>query len=218
MDACSRYEQHLGGLAPRDPRGLPGDLSRGGGGVPQRRASDPPGLARIPIGSSRDAPPGDVDLGDVRGQAHAQAARWRSRPLGGHHLLLIGPPGTGRRLLARRLPTILPSLTLGEAIEASRVWSVAGLSAAGGARDPSAVPGAPSHACRPAGLVGGGRLPHPGEVSLAHLGVLFLDELPEFGPYVLDTLRQPLEDGSVTHRAGRRVRCGCRRRCSWSGR
>jgi magnesium chelatase family protein len=142
------------------------------------------------------APPDDIDLGDVRGQAHAKRAL-EIAAAGGHHVALIGPPGTGKTLLARRLPTILPPLTLAEAIEVSRVWSVAGLLPAEGlvTRRPFR---APHHTVSPAGLVGGGRPPHPGEVSLAHMGVLFLDELPEFAPYALDTLRQPLEDGIVT--------------------
>jgi magnesium chelatase family protein len=151
------------------------------------------------------APPDDVDLGDVRGQAHAKRAL-EIAAAGGHHLLLIGPPGTGKTLLARRLPTILPPLTLAEAIEVSRIWSVAGLLPADGlvTRRPFR---APHHTVSPAGLVGGGRPPHPGEVSLAHLGVLFLDELIEFPPYALDTLRQPLEDGVITvARAGSAVR------------
>jgi magnesium chelatase family protein len=151
------------------------------------------------------APPDEADLGDVRGQAHAKRAL-EIAAAGGHHVLLIGPPGTGKTLLARRLPTILPALTLGEAIEVSRVWSVAGLLPAEGlvTRRPFR---APHHTVSAAGLVGGGRPPHPGEVSLAHLGVLFLDELPEFAPYALDTLRQPLEDGVVTMaRAGGAVR------------
>src|SRR5215831_11395936 len=98
-------------------------------------------------------------------------------------MLLIGPPGTGKTLLARRLPTLLPPLTLGEAIEVSRIWSVAGLLPAEGlvTRRPFR---APHHTVSPAGLIGGGRPAHPGEVSLAHMGVLFLDELPPYGAQV----------------------------------
>jgi magnesium chelatase family protein len=149
-----------------------------------------------PGGLLAAAPTDDVDLGDVRGQAHAKRAL-EIAAAGGHHVLLVGPPGTGKTLLARRLPTILPPLTLKEAIEVSRIWSVAGLLPPEGlvTRRPFR---APHHTVSSAGLVGGGRPPHPGEVSLAHLGVLFLDELPEFAPHALDTLRQPLEDGVVT--------------------
>jgi magnesium chelatase family protein len=165
--------------------------------IPSARA-DPVHLLAV-------APPDDVDFGDVRGQAHAKRAL-EITAAGGHNVVLIGPPGTGKTLLARRLPTILPPLTLAEAIEVSRIWSVAGLLPPEGlvTRRPFR---APHHTVSPAGLVGGGRPPHPGEVSLAHHGVLFLDELPEFAPHTLDTLRQPLEDGVVTvARAGGTVR------------
>ncbi len=138
-----------------------------------------------------------VDFADIKGQEHVKRAL-EVAAAGAHNVLMTGPPGAGKTLMARSLPSILPKLTLDEALDITRIYSVTGQLPAGTPLINQRPFRAPHHTISHAGLVGGGRLPQPGEISLAHRGVLFLDELPEFGPHNLETLRQPLEDRTVT--------------------
>lgn len=144
-----------------------------------------------------DPPPYAADFQDIKGQEHVKRAL-EVAAAGGHNVLMSGPPGSGKTLLARSLPSILPRMTPSEALDVTRIYSVAGML-------PGDVPlirhrpfRAPHHTISHAGLVGGGQWPRPGEISLAHRGVLFLDEMPEFGQHGLEVLRQPLEDKVVT--------------------
>ncbi len=139
----------------------------------------------------------ELDFGDVRGQEHAKRAMTIAAS-GGHNLLMIGPPGSGKTMLAQRLPTILPPLSLDEALETTRIFSAVGLLKPGQALVGTRPVRTPHHSASPIALIGGSSNPQPGEVSLAHNGILFLDEMPEFQRATLEMIRQPLEDGTVT--------------------
>jgi len=160
-------------------------------GLREIAAFDPDGVPAV-----QTMPAYAADFAEIKGQEHVKRAL-EVAAAGGHNAMMIGPPGSGKTLLARSMPSILPALTIDESLEVTKIYSVAGLL-------PSDTPlirhrpfRAPHHTISQAGLVGGGHWPRPGEISLAHRGVLFLDELPEFGTRTLEVMRQPLEDHKV---------------------
>jgi magnesium chelatase family protein len=139
----------------------------------------------------------EIDFADVKGQEYAKRAL-EVAASGGHNKLLIGPSGSGKTMLGKRLPSILPAITLDETLETTKILSVIGLISPGSAIVAIRPFGSPHHTIFDVVLIRGGSFPKPGEVGLAHNGVLFLDELPEFHCNVLEVLRQPIEDGLVT--------------------
>jgi magnesium chelatase family protein len=168
-------------------------------------ASEWPSSAPAPSFGGSDTVESGLDLRDLRGQSFARRAL-EVTAAGGHNLLMIGPPGAGKTMLARRLPGILPPLAFDDSLECTAIHSVAGTLPAGVGLLRERPFRAPHHTISDVALVGGGANPRPGEISLAHHGVLFLDEMPEFSRHVLDVLRQPLEEGRITvARAARTV-------------
>lgn len=154
-------------------------------------------LARQQVEADDDDLPVAVDLSEIRGQEHIKRAL-EVAAAGGHCMLMVGPPGSGKTLMARALPSILPRMQIEEALEVTKIYSITGQLPSGQPLLRQRPFRAPHHTISQAGLVGGGHWPRPGEISLAHRGVLFLDELPEFGSRTLEVLRQPLEDKVVT--------------------